>query len=628
MLTVNRKSTKTMLLTIGQIIVIAGVVRAQNGNSNVPLVVGPNVQISQAYSNLEHGENLTAASPENSGQLLSCAVIFRPDSLRFSDQYCYASFDSGKSWQPSVKIEDGVINSDPAVIYGQGNDAYSVTLFEPSSQMDLEALGHTDTTAAWATVVYKSIDSGRTFKESARFEFIDRPYMTIDRSKGRYAGRLYIVGKERVSGISGASIWSMKLFHSDDGGKTFQGPTVIAGPVPPNGVVASFGCQVLSDGSLVILFSARRQATPQGSTESGPDSELYVIRSRDGGQTFSRPQKVGDRRYGSGEGGFAADTASSLFRDRLYAVWPNNTANGRAVLFAYSADRGNSWSKPATINDDRPEESDKPGVNHMLPAVAVNKHGAVLVAWYDRRNAKDDLGWQLRAAASLDGGETFSPSIPVAEVATKYSRDYWRLWLTDLTAHGTMTFGIRLWRSGRFAGDTSGLAADTDGIFHPTWIDNRTGVPQLWTAAVRIKGMVARHGGGGLEDFEDISKQAMVKLSDPTFDQTTGLLKVTAQLQNVSKDILKGPVKIRVLKIVPALGVAQITNADNGQSDAGAVWDFSSVIPKEGLAPMTMSEAKTLTFRITDLRQVSNRPGQVRDELFTWDVRIYARGQK
>jgi hypothetical protein len=32
-----------------------------------------------------------------------------------------------------------------------------------------------------------------------------------------------------------------------------------------------------------------------------------------------------------------------------------------------------------------------------------------------------------------------------------------------------------------------GLIADANGVFHSLWIDNRTGIRQVWTATVTIK---------------------------------------------------------------------------------------------------------------------------------------------
>ena len=40
-------------------------------------------------------------------------------------------------------------------------------------------------------------------------------------------------------------------------------------------------------------------------------------------------------------------------------------------------------------------------------------------------------------------------------------------------------------------GDTAGLAADANGVFHLLWIDNRTGVHQVWTTTVKVRGKVA-----------------------------------------------------------------------------------------------------------------------------------------
>jgi hypothetical protein len=36
-------------------------------------------------------------------------------------------------------------------------------------------------------------------------------------------------------------------------------------------------------------------------------------------------------------------------------------------------------------------------------------------------------------------------------------------------------------------GDTAGLAADAAGAFRAVWVDNRTGVPQVWTASVTVR---------------------------------------------------------------------------------------------------------------------------------------------
>jgi hypothetical protein len=67
----------------------------------------------------------------------------------------------------------------------------------------------------------------------------------------------------------------------------------------------------------------------------------------------------------------------------------------------------------------------------------------------------------VRLRVSLDGGETWQPSVQVNEKASKAPYDRVR--------------------------DTAGLAADASGSFHPAWIDDRTGKRQVWTASVRVE---------------------------------------------------------------------------------------------------------------------------------------------
>jgi hypothetical protein len=100
-----------------------------------------------------------------------------------------------------------------------------------------------------------------------------------------------------------------------------------------------------------------------------------------------------------------------------------------------------------------------------MPTVAVNKDGIVGVLWYDRRDSDDNLSYYARFSASTDGGATWLPSVRVSE--------------SPNTAKGKSGSGVT-------GGDTAGLAASADGIFHALWIDNRTGVQQVWTSAITV----------------------------------------------------------------------------------------------------------------------------------------------
>jgi hypothetical protein len=62
--------------------------------------------------------------------------------------------------------------------------------------------------------------------------------------------------------------------------------------------------------------------------------------------------------------------------------------------------------------------------------------------------------------ASLDGGETFLPAVKLSE---KILPKRFRI------------------------GETIGLAAGPDGKFHALWIENRTGIPQVYYAPITVK---------------------------------------------------------------------------------------------------------------------------------------------
>jgi hypothetical protein len=89
---------------------------------------------------------------------------------------------------------------------------------------------------------------------------------------------------------------------------------------------------------------------------------------------------------------------------------------------------------------------------------------------------------------------------------------------------------------------------------------------------------------------------------------------MSARLQNISKDTVEGPVKVRVLTLESDLCVPEITNADNGQGGTGAVWDFTPQLSGAPLESMKLSAARTLSFRVSDLRPLA----QGKD--FKWNV--------
>ncbi|MEJ2205526.1 MAG: hypothetical protein P8170_15615, partial [Gemmatimonadota bacterium] len=166
-------------------------------------------------------------------------------------------------------------------------------------------------------------------------------------------------------------------------------------------------------------------------------------------------------------------------------------------------------------------------------------------------------------------------------------------------------------------GHYSGLAVAADGGFHPTWVDNRTGVSQIWTAPITVSGTVAKNGGGEYGDLEDISHKVNLDLERMSFDAETGTVTVLARIKNASADTLSGRLVARVIELRSELGVPELLDVDGTRSGVGAVLDFTDLLEDGRLLPEASTGAMRLRFRVSDLRLVrrADAPtGVLRDE--------------
>jgi hypothetical protein len=401
---------------------------------------------------------------------------------------------------------------------------------------------------------------------------------------------------------------------------------------------------VLSDGTLVTLFGHNKDTTTNEGRENRANqanSWLRVVTSSDGGETLSTGIVVSDwfmdrdRSQGSHIPWLAVDPGSAAFKDRLYAVWDDSRSGRLEVLLSYSSDKGKTWSKPVTVSDDRVADDPEQGPDEIMPLVAVNKKGVVGVAWYDRREHKDNLGWWFRFAASLDGGETFQPSVRVSTVANNFGgTEIWPVKASvsgggepgrggAATPPGARPLGVRVAVDSFFfsPGHTSGFVADAGGIFHPVWTDNRSGVSQLWTAAIAVQSEAIRNGSKDLADLDDVTAKVTLDVTETTYDRSTKTVTMRARLKNMSKDTIRAPLHVRVVALQSDVGVPTILNATNRVAGLGAVWNVSPLVKSGELKPDEASDPLELRFRLDDIRAL--RQGKrMRFGLVNFDTKV------
>src|SRR5437868_2249307 len=147
-----------------------------------------NIQVSDD-TYLAHSEPMLAEDPQNPLHLVGGSKFFtNPAHYRFKIGF-FASFDGGCTWSDGGVLpgfEQYALTSDVSFAFGTHNVVYV-------------AVRNTNKTAS-AVAVSTSHDGGKTFGlpvsvtlNPANRGFNDKPWMTVDQTKGKYSGSVYVV---------------------------------------------------------------------------------------------------------------------------------------------------------------------------------------------------------------------------------------------------------------------------------------------------------------------------------------------------------------------------------------------------------------------------------------------------
>lgn len=598
------------------------------------IVVGKNVQVSAARPKDSHSEVIMAADPLHAERLIAGVHIAYHDTSMATTSIAYVSFDTGKTWSPAVEPKDTTSIADAAVAYAPDGSAYFATLGRYG--------------------MFRSRDGGHTWDKPTKIPPAyawDREYIAADFTGGKYNGRVYMnatvfpplafvdsaaAGGGRGGGGGGRES-AVGLYTSLDG-SNFKVPIIRLVP-RPEGILGMANTVVLSDGMVMTLYGHRKPNMDGGGARGGMAARtpftaanywLDVITSTDGGETWNPANRIGDywmnrpRSEGAVIPHLAVDPGSSVFKDRLYVVWSDFRTGRLEIMMSYSSDKGRTWSNGVVVSDDAPSANPAEyGPDNLTPTVAVNKDGVACVSWYDRREFADDLGWNVRMRCSLDGGDTWSPSVRVTEQSTAWGGK--ETWVASGRGGGGGGGGGRGGRGGGGVPDSArsggsvvslagslnnfsfspghngAFAADAAGDFHPMWIDNRTGPYQVWTATVHVNGKAARHGGGDLADLADLSSRVNLQVINTTYDRQSNRLTFQTRLKNTTRtDTLRGPLKARVIRLSSEVAkTVELANADNQVRGVGAVLDFTPLLKNGMLLPDSLSGQKDIVFQLT-----------------------------
>jgi hypothetical protein len=205
----------------------------------------------------------------------------------------------------------------------------------------------------------------------------------------------------------------------DGGGRWAQTPI----PVPPGEEPKCYAPDVAFDSEGILYMS---YVTLAG--RANAPNAVWLVRSRDGGRTLSRPTEIAPL----GENSFTTRlTADPDQPGLLYMTWLDAadlglyrfSKPGNPIQAISSEDGGRTWSDPARVSSAERERV-------VGPSPAVGPDGELYVLYVDlgedrldyhgehrgRGGAPYDGPWQLVLARSTDGGESWEESVVEEEL--------------------------------------------------------------------------------------------------------------------------------------------------------------------------------------------------------------------
>jgi hypothetical protein len=497
----------------------------------------------------------------------------------------FVSHDGGYSWHASpVLLRGGSQLGDVQLATAPNGTFYYAVLGSQGNVNGIQFFSSTNRGDWFAHTAFIQNHRGHGF---------DHEQLTVDTSRGRYRGSIYmsvLYAKRLVPQLNACG-----LLRSSDGGHTFQGPVQVI-----DGWCFNSRPVVLSDGTVVFPFDMAGKVGASGAPDEHIRAlDVDVALSHDGGKTFGAPRKIGTytwpglaatrQRTARGETNFDGDPIPQFtagispvtHRDAIYGAWSDMRTGNSRLLFTKSDDEGRHWTAPRPILT----TADSRDAQYQV-TLAVNGEGALGIAYLQYSHATGVVTEMF--TDSTDGGATFSQPVAIqsnpASLGFPPSSTYNPIF-SDLPAtsfKGDVMVGFTN-PALRFpsGGDYVDMAVDRNGAFHPIWSDARTGVPQIWTASVAAGAPPAVPGNLAASD---VTADVQLEAGTVAWDRARHVLSIPVRLHNVGTRPLYPPFTITVLHLanpfMPASYVERpepsLVNADNGRRGVGATFTYSA----------------------------------------------------
>lgn len=349
--------------------------------ANIAICQFPNVRISDHYLPNEPSIYINA---KNTNNILAGA----------NSDYYYLSEDGGISWTTQQITSSLGVMGDPCMIIDTAGNYYFFHLGNPQSLDWIICQKSTDKGITWnnGSGIYKDLPKVQDKEWATVNPFNNEIYTTWTQFDEYGTSNPEKHSKILFSKSADAGeTWSNAVALNEVNGNCVDDDLTVEGAVPAVG----------PGGEIYVSWAGPAGLVFDRSLDGGStwlDNDIYVS-DISGGWTYAIP---GLWRC-NGLPVTCCDISQGINNGTIYINWSDqrNGTDDTDIWLAKSTDGGNTWSAPKRVNDD------PPGKQQFLTWMTIDQaNGTLWFVFYDRRNYNDNQT-DVYLASSKDGGETF-----------------------------------------------------------------------------------------------------------------------------------------------------------------------------------------------------------------------------
>jgi hypothetical protein len=338
---------------------------------------------------------------------------------------CYYSADGGLSWQENYLSSPFGVWGDPCIIADTAGDFYYFHLANVPGGTWIDRIvcqKSTDHGATWSDGTFMGLNGTRAQdKEWAvvdpTMNYIYVTWTQFDNYGSSNPADSSLIMFSRST--DGGQTWSDAIRISREGGDCIDSDNTVEGAVPAVG----------PNGEIYVSWAGPQGLVFTKSLDQGLNwpADNLVITPIPGGWDYAIPGVY----RSNGLPVTCCDLSNSPYRGNIYINWSDqrNGTEDTDIFFIRSSDGGATWSEPLRVNDD------DPGRQQFFTWMAVDQaNGDIWMVFYDRREHEDDKT-DVYVAVSHNGGDSFtnfkvseSPFLPKSSV---FFGDYTNIWASN-----------------------------------------------------------------------------------------------------------------------------------------------------------------------------------------------------